>query len=45
MTALAGTLTYLMPPTASPPQSFTYTVADANGVVSAPITMTLKSTC
>jgi prepilin-type N-terminal cleavage/methylation domain-containing protein len=40
-----NTLTYVLPRRTNVPQSITYTVTDANGAVSSPITMTLNGTC
>jgi prepilin-type N-terminal cleavage/methylation domain-containing protein len=45
VTVSSNTVTYKLPANALVPQSFTYTVTDAGGVVSNPITMTLKGTC
>lgn len=43
--ASGTTITYKMPATASPPQLISYTIKEANGVVSDPITMALKGVC
>jgi prepilin-type N-terminal cleavage/methylation domain-containing protein len=45
VTVSSNTLTYKLPANTNVPQAITYTVTDANGIVSNSITMTLKGTC
>lgn len=45
VSATASTFTYTLPASATLPQTFTYAVGDASGVLSATITMTVKATC